>query len=68
MMIMANWIEEIINPIKKGVSLYEINGKFCPFFNEIIKVEKESFNECKTFLLNLPIENYLTINVSKLNI
>ena len=58
----------MISPIKETITLYEISGKIAPIFNEILKIQKESYEEYRRSLLILPIENYLTHNVSKTNI
>jgi hypothetical protein len=53
--ILSNWIEEMISPIKNTVTLYEINSKIIPIFNEILKLQKTSFSEYQRILLNFPI-------------
>lgn len=55
LMVLPNWIEEVISPIKETITLYEINGKIAPIFNEILKIQKESYEEYRRALLLLPI-------------
>lgn len=65
--IIPEWIEEVISPLKDSLTTYEIINKIYPIFNEVLKLQKENYDQFQKVLLNIPIENYLS-NVSKVNI
>ena len=42
-----------------------INNKLFPIMANLLKQTELTFEEYKNHMLNLPIQNYLTVNVSK---
>ncbi len=43
MVVLSNWLDEVINPIKEYVTMAEIKNKLYPIFNEIIQITSDSF-------------------------
>jgi hypothetical protein len=48
--------------------MFEIKSKLFPIATEMLKETEHGYNDYKNYILNLPIENYLSITVSKWNI
>lgn len=61
------WMKEVILPVKKGITIAEIIGHFCPIFNEISSTYTmaESFKIYRDFYQNVEMESYLGNIVSK---
>jgi len=48
--------------------MFEIQNKLFPIATEMLKETEHNYQDFKSYILNLPIENHLSITVSKWNI
>jgi hypothetical protein len=65
LVMISDWVEEVIHPIKETVTIFEIVNKFCPILNQMLTFEGKSITQYKNHLLNLEADTFMATHVPK---